>query len=1137
MKRIVCDMSAILWAGLKAGVDREFGQKLPDPKNEEKTVFINGWQHGYENAVSSLVSTLNKFSAAPKDLLMVWDGKNAKLFRRAFDPGYKEGRDHMPEEYEQFSLLREKIEQTFLDLGASSIWVDGWEADDVIAHLAKNLHCETVVVSTDNDLAVLQGGRVSTYIGGELNHNKYGPWPAHFITCYKALVGDTSDRIKGVKGFGDKAFLDLYVRYGDDGLELMSEMLDTGTLDKLEEDVEDFPKLKTILNDLEGAYRSWKCAKLYPHMVNTMRKPLEYKCGMVKPGPHPDERLAKWAGVTHLVHAGNLTKLSDDITRNIAVAEFVALDIETSANDTSDEWIENLRQNKGEDDQVGIDVFGHELTGLGITCGPNSNVTYYFTVDHREEGAVRNLSSDQVRRIVERIKPTQLKVIHNVSFELSVLQREWGEAWKDNGLMGMLPNVVDTKLMASYVNENIRHGLKGLSKRFLNYDQTNYDEVTTLEAPVEDLPPGGRLIETREENGFIFEKRQYRMNELTAQQVLAYGADDTICTAALYHWFRTVMALENTWGAFCRIEIDPAYLTAAAFNQGQVWNPELIAELAEDDAKKREAGWAVLRQFLIDQGWEGTQCPVYTEEITAAQIKEAYQLVTGRELETRVRTPSKIAALIEEKGEYELAKAIDLTLTGDARLLNTMVKAHFSGEPALNMDSPKQLAKLLYETMGLPIRLRNKPTDKMREAGEPGSPKTDDLALQYALKYDVEGRPELEKVVRAFQAIRVADTKAKIYYRPYRYVFHWKDQKVRPQYNQCATNTRRYSCGGPNQQQMAKHEKHGEKPRIREAVLAHHKDAVIVPPDFSGQELRIIADYSKDKELLACYVGDQTKDMHSLTAVGIVRRKPAEELWRLCTVENKDVRTLSDEDQATFREWAALWKNMTYEQFVEILHGSGPMFPMAKKMRAVAKSVNFASNYGAQAAKLAETLLVDQEEGKVYVDAYNTAFSGVLRWKDEVVAEARRNGYVTTMMGVRRHLAELLNSFDGFTRSKAERQAVNFKVQGSAAEMTKLAMGRCWSAKLLERYDCRFYGPIHDELVWSVHKDQAVEFTRELHALMTEPYATMSVPIVASVSVGRSFGKQLEVSDEFEATLLQEAVDSLFQTEELKQAA
>lgn len=1137
MKRIVCDMSAILWAGLKAGVDREFGQKLPDPKNEEKTVFINGWQHGYENAVSSIVATLNKFSAAPKDMLMVWDGKNAKLFRRSFDPGYKEGRDHMPEEYEQFSLLREKIEQTFLDLGASSIWVDGWEADDVIAHLAKNLHCETVVVSTDNDLAVLQGGRVSTYIGGELNHNKYGPWPAHFITCYKALVGDTSDRIKGVKGFGDKAFLDLYVRYGDDGLELMSEMLDTGTLDKLEEDVEDFPKLKTILNDLEGAYRSWKCAKLYPHMVNTMRKPLEYKCGMVKPGPHPDERLAKWAGVTHLVHAGNLTKLSDDITRNIAVAEFVALDIETSANDTSDEWIENLRQNKGEDDQVGIDVFGHELTGLGITCGPNSNVTYYFTVDHREEGAVRNLSSDQVRRIVERIKPTQLKVIHNVSFELSVLQREWGEAWKDNGLMGMLPNVVDTKLMASYVNENIRHGLKGLSKRFLNYDQTNYDEVTTLEAPVEDLPPGGRLVETREENGFIFEKRQYRMNELTAQQVLAYGADDTICTAALYHWFRTVMALENTWGAFCRIEIDPAYLTAAAFNQGQVWNPELIAELAEDDAKKREAGWAVLRQFLIDQGWEGTQCPVYTEEITAAQIKEAYQLVTGRELETRVRTPSKIAALVEEEGEYELAKAIDLTLTGDARLLNTMVKAHFSGEPALNMDSPKQLAKLLYETMGLPIRLRNKPTDKMREAGEPGSPKTDDLALQYALKYDVEGRPELEKVVRAFQAIRVADTKAKIYYRPYRYVFHWKDQKVRPQYNQCATNTRRYSCGGPNQQQMAKHEKHGEKPRIREVVAPHHKEAVVVSLDFSGQELRIIADYSKDPNMLACYVGEHKKDMHSLTAVGIVQRKPAAELWRLCRVDEPDARKLSEALQEQFREAAARWSHMSYDAFVAASEDtSGWEYPMIKLMRALGKKTNFTTEFGAQAPKLAETLLVEVDEAKAYIEAKHTAFARAEAWKQEVVAETRRTGYSTTMMGVRRHLAEALNSFDGYTRSKAERQAVNFKVQGSAAEMTKLAMARCWKARLLGRFDCRFYGPIHDELVWSVHRDQAVEFIRELHSLMTEPYASMSVPIVASISFGPNFGRQIECGDDFDEAVIRRELAALFE-EELKQAA
>ena len=140
------------------------------------------------------------------------------------------------------------------------------------------------------------------------------------------------------------------------------------------------------------------------------------------------------------------------------------------------------------------------------------------------------------------------------------------------------------------------------------------------------------------------------------------------------------------------------------------------------------------------------------------------------------------------------------------------------------------------------------------------------------------------------------------------------------------------------------------------------------------------------------------------------------------------------------------------------------------------------------------------------------------------------------MMGVRRHLAEALNSFDGYTRSKAERQAVNFKVQGSAAEMTKLAMARCWRARLLERFDCRFYGPIHDELVWSVHKDQAVEFIRELHSLMTEPYASMSVPIVASISFGPNFGHQVECGDDVDEAVIRRELAALFE-EELKQAA
>ena len=81
--------------------------------------------------------------------------------------------------------------------------------------------------------------------------------------------------------------------------------------------------------------------------------------------------------------------------------------------------------------------------------------------------------------------------------------------------------------------------------------------------------------------------------------------------------------------------------------------------------------------------------------------------------------------------------------------------------------------------------------------------------------------------------------------------------------------------------------------------------------------------------------------------------------------------------------------------------------------------------------------------------------------------EARKLGYSTTKLGARRHLPDL-NSSNKWEAAKAERQAVNFKIQGSGAEMTKLAMGRIWEANIRNQYDVRFFAPIHDEMVFSI---------------------------------------------------------------------
>jgi len=651
----------------------------------------------------------------------------------------------------------------------------------------------------------------------------------------------------------------------------------------------------------------------------------------------------------------------------------------------------------------------------------------------------------------------------------------------------MLPNVHDTRILSSYVNENRRHGLKTLSKELLNYEQVTYAEVT----------------------------RGRKMNQMTARETVAYGLDDTICTAALYNNFKFVMELEDTWKVYEEVEIAPHYLNAWRFVKGTPISMEKMLQLQKNDAAAHEQAWSLLRDYLIAQGWPGSVCPKFeaSSALTPKAIKEIFTLITGEKLETQVRTPGKLVALIQEKDEL-LAGLVNTALLGNLEPLNEHVKNNFNGEPQLNMDSPPQMAKLLYEVLGLPVRVRNKLTAAARAAGaKEGSPKTDHLALEYALTYDTDMGPEVIRLVKAIQTMKTTATREKMFYKPYRHIQHWVDGLVHAEVNQSQTNTRRYSSSNPNLQQLPKHPKQGVPSRFREVFIPHKPGAVVVSLDFNAQELRVIADRSQDPNMLACYVGDNKKDMHSITGLAILHKKKPDDLARMVEVAL---------DQIMVERWKAV-DQVAFEAAVNDESKTNPDQKLFKALRNLGKKTNFTTEYGAQAPKLAETLIIPKEEAQLYIDAKLQQFARAEAWKKEMIALAHELGYGGTMMGARRHLPDLRSS-NKFDVAKAERQAVNNWIQGSCAEMTKMAEGRIWKSGVLFRYDSLYIGPIHDELVFSVMGDEALPFISEVHKLMTMSYADMTVPIISSISLGPDFGRQIEVGDEVVPEAIEAAV-------------
>jgi len=1161
--RLIIDANSLLNEALLRGEDKEFGRVITGA--DGKQVQVNSAGYGFEGFFDKYVAALGEFGLQPINTIVVWDGANAKQMRRNYLAGYKLGRDKAPEVSEQLNLARDMVTKALYHLGATVVQQPRMEADDVIGYLCRHLRGErNTVVTSDGDLCVLHDDNTDVWRLKELNKNPCGPFPHRYITHYKALVGDTSDKIPGAKGFGDAAFIQFVATFGLEGLDEMQRMIEAGTLHELAESLADMPKLRTVLENKDTVTASWVVARLHIDEVNTMRAPLQITPGMVTQWADVPEELRvhdlrmKY-GTKTLVTASNYEVVVARLPKGIHAAPFVALDIETAEGEESDEWIDRMKA-ATESDRERIDVLGHELCGMSLTFGDNLQHTVYMAVNHKDSD---NITVDQCRAVVELIPQTKHIVIQNRNFEFSVLYRTWGDKWADNGWSGFIPNALDTKIGASYVDENHPKGLKHRSKLHLGYEQQTFEKVTTVSGPLGTLT-GGRFVREYDQvidtmpNGvdadgvvqFLettqrWEDRRHKMDALTAEHVFDYGCDDTICTAALHHYYKLVMEIEGTWDTYLEVETLPEYLTTLAFVQGVPISLPKLREMELKDDERYADGWGVMRAYLMAKGWEGTVRPEFEAPLEPSDVKLAASVLLDAEFTTKKRKLNAMAFDMREQFPDNatasvLAAAVE---QGDVDAINRMIKDNFTGEPKINFGSPKQIQNLLYHVVGAVPRIVNKMTDKQRETNEdmkeafnkmrrardlkvdlfsitePVSGKdsrgksvtlrplldeerealiskasTDDSAVAYALAKDSLGDEE-RAVLTAFGAIKSVMTRRSLFYKTYKVIGHWRDGRIHSSLNQSEAVTRRYSSSAPNVQQLPSR---GEGAEFREIILPHHKNAVVVACDFSGQELRNLAEQSGDAALTACYVGDNLLDVHSLTAV-----------------------------QASLYLWDA---PVTYDEFLAMLASENKdAKTKAKELRGSSKTVNFASQYGAQAMNIAQQLMVDEETAQNFLNAKDKAFPGIEVWKKVVEDRTAEVGYAVSMMGARRHLQAPLNSENSWERAAAARQASNHYIQASCAEQSKLAMASMWRAGLFTgRFDACFYFPVHDECVASVHKDQAVEFTKLFHACMVQPYAGMKIPIVSSIEIGRNFGNLIEVGEVPDEQKIQEAINKVF---------
>lgn len=1182
MKRALIDLSSVIWTVMQGGKDTEHGYEVTSQAG--KRVWVNSAQYAFEKAMGVLNQVMKDVGVTPRQMIFVMEGQNSKADRTAIYPLYKTGRDKTEEMYAEFNAAKEMVMSAFQGVGAQVVSQDGGvEADDVLGYLALHLKGERWIVSGDKDLAqcVDVDAGIHHYRSGVIDQNPFGNFPHHFIPVSIALVGDSNDKIPGARGFGQKAFELMHLAFGDDGLELMGDLIKSKELIKLEEDVGTLRELQKIIDDQDGVYMSYELGRLRTERVNTLRRPLKWRVGMVKPRAEcQHEFLRPHSGVNRIVSAENYDEAMAWAKKQLAISPAVSLDIETSTPQASDDWLEW----RGKEDRV--DVFGSELTSLQLTFGPNCQYTFYLPVANVPEEGCTNLTIAQVAAFVDMIPRHVKTYIQNVSFELPICYMSWGELWKEDPLFhGFLRNVRDTKIMSSYVDENYPAGLKDNSKRILGYDQVNYGQVTTRDEIADEWNGVGKVLqrylepiieptgemeeifsEVMQPNGFDINGEpidelvkvgrmepvmkhvrdvehvvvQRKMNQLTAREVLGYGCDDTICTIAVANHFQVVMEIENTDWIFEEVETYPAYLTALAYVQGTAFSLESMAEQEKDDEAAFAKAEATLNAYLIKIGFDGT---VYEPivELTPAEIKRACLTLTGKELETKVRTPSKMAKLIRELDEESILPALIDENNLDA--INELMLAKFDGKPDLDLASPTQMKKLLYGRMNLPVHIINDVTPIEREkqpaldmavrkfkklrSGSSNIALTDDEkellkkkaradddAIKFAIKFDTEFLDDEDRAALvAIGEMKRVMTMRSLFYANYWKGLHWKDNLLHCNLNQCAAVSRRYSASDQNLQQLPKK---GTGLRFRGHFLPHKKNAVVASIDFVGQELRLAADTSQDKNMLACYVGDNLKDPHSLTAAGaLVAAWGREKVDALFDEHGADLARDADGMYLLFLRLLALPKGT-------------PIRKEAEDHRKGAKNTNFAAQNGAMAPKISEMETMPVEDAQRFLDGREKMFPGVGKAADACGNQAKKLGYATTYMGARRHLQQAMLSDERGAADRAARQAWSTRIQASAGEMTKLAMARLWVSGIYFRYDARFIAPIHDELVSSVVAEHAVDFLREKNAAMTVPYSTMQVPILGSISLGKNFAEQIECGNWFIEENVRNALNDIF---------
>ena len=370
----------------------------------------------------------------------------------------------------------------------------------------------------------------------------------------------------------------------------------------------------------------------------------------------------------------------------------------------------------------------------------------------------------------------------------------------------------------------------------------------------------------------------------------------------------------------------------------------------------------------------------------------------------------------------EFSKQLETDIAGFEKTVYEKAGVRF------NIASPKQLGEVLFEKLMLDPKAKKTKTGQY-QTGE-------DVLLALAAKSDI---------VRDILDFRQLQKLKSTYVDALPQMVNTRTGRVHTSYNQAVAATGRLSSVNPNLQNIPIRTERGRE--VRKAFIPRDSGHSIVSADYSQIELRIIAEISKDPNMMQAFVDNL--DIHTATAANV--------------------------------------------------YGIG-LDQVTSDQRRNAKAVNFGIIYGQSAFGLSQNLGIPRKEAADIIEQYFAQFPGIKQYMTDTMNFARENGYVTTLMGRRRYLRDI-NSANATVRGFAERNAINAPIQGSAADMIKIAMINIHREMKVQKLDAKMTMQVHDELVFDVPHDE-IELIKPIIMHNMKTAIKTEVPIMVEIGTG-----------------------------------